>query len=131
MYVDDILEKSLRLENHLAHLFEMFDVLRRYGMNLNLNEYAFGVSNNFLGFMVNQRGIEANLDKIRAIFKMEAPWIVKEAQQLTGKVVVFNHFVSKVIDKCLPFFKILKKAFSFEWTSKCEEVLVLLKEHSS
>ena len=48
-------------------------------MKLNPNKCAFGVaSGKFLGFMVSQRGIEANLEKVRAILEMTSPKIVKE-----------------------------------------------------
>ena len=48
-------------------------------MKLNPNKCAFGVaSRKFLGFMVSQRGIEANLEKVRAILEMTSPKIVKE-----------------------------------------------------
>ena len=71
----------------------------------------------FLGFMVSQRGIKANLDKIRAIIEMAPPRSVEEVQSLNGKVASLNKFVSKVTDKCLLFFRMLKK--SFEWTIEC------------
>ena len=78
-------------------------------MKLNPNKCAFEVSSGkFLGFMVSHRGIKANPDKIRAILDMKPPQNVKEVQSLTGWVAALNRFVSKVIDKCLPFFKILK-----------------------
>ena len=65
VYVDDMLVKSMRSSDHLAHLAEMFSILRIYKMKLNPNKCAFGVaSGKFLGYMVNQRGIEANPDKI-------------------------------------------------------------------
>ena len=67
--------------------------------------------------MVSHRGIEANLDKIQAILNMEPPRNIKEVQSLTERVATLNKFVSKATDKCLPFFKILKKAF--EWTGEC------------
>ena len=87
-------------------------------MRLNPNKCAFGVSSGkFLGFMVLHRGIEANSDKIQAILNMKPPQNVKEVQSLIGRVVALNRFVSKAIDKCLPFFKVLKKAF--EWTDEC------------
>ena len=60
-------------------------MLRRYNIKLNPSKCAFGVSSGkFLGFMVSQRGIEANLDKIQAILNMEPPRNVKEVQSLTG-----------------------------------------------
>lgn len=72
--MDDTLVKSLHVEDHLTYLVKMFDVLHVCGMKLNLSNYAFGVSSGkFLGFMVNQWGIEASPDKIRVILKMEAP----------------------------------------------------------
>ena len=62
-------------------------------------------------FMVSQRSIEANPNKIREVMEVKFPKTVKEVQSLVGKVAVLNKFVSRVTDKCLPFFKILKKAF--------------------
>ena len=87
-------------------------------MKLNPSKCAFGVSlGKFLGFMVSQRGIEANPDKIQAIPDMKPPQNVKEVQSLTERVAALNKFVSKATDKCLPFFKVLKK--TFEWTDDC------------
>ena len=81
-------------------------------MKLNLSKSAFGVlSGKFLGFMVSHRGIEANPDKIQAILNMEPPRNIKEVQSLTRRVAALSRFVSKVIDNCLPFCKVLKKAF--------------------
>ena len=95
-------------------------------MKLNPNKCAFGVSSRkFLGFMVSQRGIEANPDKIQAILDMEPPKNIKEVQSLIGRVATLNRFVSKVTDKCLPFFKILRKAF--EWTEECQKAFQDLK----
>lgn len=95
----------------------MFDTLHHYDMKLNPNKCAFGVLlGKFLGFMVSQRGVEANPDKIRAILEMTPLMIVKEVQSLNGRVVALNRFASRVTDKCLPFFKTLKKAF--KWTDE-------------
>lgn len=95
-------------------------------MKLNSRKCAFGVLlRKLLGFMVSQRGIEANPDKIQAILNMEPPKNIKEVQSLTRRVATLNRFVSKAIDKCLPFFKVLKKAF--EWTDKCQKAFQDLK----
>ena len=85
VYVDDMLVKSLDEGSHLDNLQETFETLRRYKMKLNPSKFAFGVSSEkFLGFMVSQRGIEANPDKIQAISDMEPPKNIKEVQFLTG-----------------------------------------------
>ena len=118
VYVNDMLVKSQREEDHLKDLRETFDTLRSYNMKLNPRKCAFGVTvGKFLGFMVSQKGIEANPDKIRAIMEMTPPRNMKEVQSLNGKVAALNRFVSKATDKCLPFFRTLKK--SFEWTDEC------------
>ena len=79
VYVDDMLVKSLDEEKHLDNLQETFDTLRQHQMKLNPSKCVFGVSSEkFLGFMVSQRGIETNPDKIRAILDMEPPKNIKE-----------------------------------------------------
>ena len=118
VYVDDMLVKSQDEGKHLDDLQETFDTLRQYNMKLNPNKCAFGVSlGKFLGFMVSYRGIEANPEKIKAILDMKSLQSIKEVQSLTGRVAALNRFVSKAIDKHLPFFKVLKKAF--EWMDEC------------
>ena len=65
VYVNDMLVKSKVTSDHIAHLADMFKILHAYRMKLNPLKCAFGVaSEKFLGFMVNQRGIEANPEKI-------------------------------------------------------------------
>ena len=74
-----MLVKSRREEDHLKDLEETFDTLRSYNMKLNPSKCAFGVTaGKFLGFMVSQKGIEANPDKIRAIVEMAPSKNVKE-----------------------------------------------------
>ena len=115
IYVDDMLVKSRREEDHLEDVRETFDTLHSYNIKLNLGKCAFGVmAGKFLGFMMSQRSIEVNLDKIQAIMEMTPLRNVKEVQSLNGKVAALNRFVSRATDKCLPFFRTLKK--SFEWT---------------
>ena len=112
VYVNNMLVKSRREEDHLGDLRETFDTLRSYNMKLNPRKCAFGVTaGKFLGFMVSQRGIEANLDKIRIIVEIAPLKNVKEVQSLNGKAAALNRFVSRETDKCLPFFRMLKKSF--------------------
>ena len=71
VYVDNILVKSIREDNHLSNLQKTFGTLRSYNMKLNPNKFVFGVTaGKFLGFMVSQRGIEVNPEKIQAIMKL-------------------------------------------------------------
>ena len=91
-----MLVKTKDEENHLEDLKETFETLRRYPMKLNPSKCVFGVSSRkFLGFMVFQKGIEANLDKIKAVLEMTPPRTIKEVQSLTGRVAALNRFVSR------------------------------------
>ena len=112
VYVDDMLVKSLREDDHLDDLKETFDTLLSYNMKLNPNKCAFGVTvGKFLGFMVSLRGIEVNLEKIRVIMELEPPRTVKEVQSLNGKITALNRFVSKATEKCILLFHTLRKSF--------------------
>ena len=136
-----MLVKSLReddhLDDHLDDLQETFDTLqetfdtfRSYNIKLNPNKCVFGVTaGKFLGFMVSQRGIRVNPEKIRAIMELEPLKTIKEVQSLNGKIAALNRFVLKAMDKCLPFFRTLRK--SFEWTDECQKAFKDLKKYLS
>ena len=125
-----MLVKSVRENNHLNDLQETFDTLRSYNMKLNPSKCVFGVTaGKFLGFMVSQRGIKVNPEKVRAIMELEPPKTMKAVQSLNGKVAALNRFISKATDKCLPFFRVLKK--SFEWMDECQKAFEDLKKYLS
>ena len=130
VYVDDMLVKSLRKNDHLNDLQETFDTLRSYNMKLNPSKCVFEVTaGKFLGFMVSQRSIEVNPEKVWAIMELEPLRTVKEVQSLNGKIAALNRFVSKETERCLPFFRTLRK--SFEWTDECQKAFEDLKKYLS
>ena len=130
VYIDDMLVKSTTAELHITHMSEAFQILREYNMKLNPAKCAFGVSaRKFLGFIVNNGGIEANPEKIKAVLDMPPPSSIKEAQRLTGRIVVLSRFVFRASDKCQPFFQVLKKAF--QWDTNYEEAFSALKTYLS
>ena len=105
IYIDDILVKSTTVDLHIAYLAKAFQILKEHNMKLNPAKCAFGVSaGKFLGFIVNNREIEANPDKIKAVIDMPPSSNIKEVQHLTGRIVALSRFVSKASDKCQPFF---------------------------
>ena len=64
---------------------------------------------------------------MKAVIEVKSPKTVTEVQSLTGKVATLNRFISRAMDKCMPFYKVLKNAF--QWTNKCKEALAKLKEY--
>ena len=98
VYIDDMLVKSKKRSDCATHLQEAFEILRVYGMKLNPSKCAIGVSaGRFLGFMVTQRGIEANPTQLKAILESSAPNSRKGVQQLTGRLAVLGLFISRFI----------------------------------
>jgi hypothetical protein len=61
-----------------------------------------------LGFIISNREIEANSVKITAITDMEAPATIKDVQKLTGCMAALIRFISRLGERGLPFFKLLK-----------------------
>ena len=101
-----------------------------YNTKLNPSKCAFRVTaGKFLGFMVSQRGITVNLEKVRVIMELAPLKTVKDVQSLNGKIATLNKFVSRATDKCLPFFRTLKR--SFEWTDECQQTFENLKVYIS
>src|SRR5574338_821224 len=131
VYVDDMLVKSKKAVDHMDHLAEMFAVLRKYVMKLNPLKCSFGVeSGKFLGFIVSARGIKANPAQIIALREVKAPRTKKELQSLNGKVAALSRFISRVADKCIPFFDALRKGKkNFEWTPECQKAFEELIRH--
>ncbi|KAM0963810.1 hypothetical protein ACFX2A_023251 [Malus domestica] len=133
VYVDDMLVKSKHVDQHITNLSETFTILKRYRMRLNSNKYAFGVgSGKFLGFMISQRGIEANPENIKTILDMKELVTSKDIQSLTGKVAALTMFISKATDRCAHFFKALKGSKKYiTWTDECVETFKNLKDYMS
>ncbi|KAL0401874.1 UNVERIFIED_CONTAM: hypothetical protein Slati_4217300 [Sesamum latifolium] len=127
------LNKACPKDSHLLpriDLLESASKLKIYGVKLNPKKCLFGVEGGkFLGYLVTQRGIKANPDKIRAIQEMREPQTIKEVQQLTGRMAALNRFISQAGDRGLPFFRILRNIKNFQWTEECHRAFQELKSY--
>jgi hypothetical protein len=129
-YVDDIIVKSMKQENHIADLQETFANFRQACLILNPKKCVFGVKKGkFLGCLVSTKGIEANPNKIEAILRMELPNTKKGAQRLAGRLASLNRFISRSAERNLPFFEILKSAEVFQWGPSQQRAFEELKQY--
>ena len=120
IYIDDMVVKSKMVSEHLRDLQAIFQILRKYKLCLNASKCSFDVgSGKFLGYMVTHRGIEVNLDQIKAINKLLSPRNLKEVYKLTGMAAALNRFISRSANRCRPFFLLINKWKDFEWTEEC------------
>ncbi|XP_073119533.1 uncharacterized protein [Henckelia pumila] len=130
VYVDDILVKSQDDAGLMTDLRETFATLRSYGIKLNPEKCVFGVrGGKFLGYMVTERGIEANPEKVQAIQSMSHPRNLQEVQRLAGRIAALSRFISRSAHRSLPFFKVLRKAKKFEWDAECGKAFEDLKNY--
>jgi hypothetical protein len=131
-YVDDVVVKARNSNTLIADLEETFASLREYRWKLSPNKCVFGVpSGKLLGFIISHRGIEANPEKISAITSMKAPTCIKDMQKLTGCMAALKKFISKLRERGLPFFKLLKHQEKFVWTPEVDQALSQLKDFLS
>jgi hypothetical protein len=129
-YVDDIIVKSTKQENHVADLQETFANFRQAGLKLNPEKCVFGVKKGkFLGCLVSTKGIEANPSMIEAILRMEPPNSKKGAQRLAGRLSSLNRFISRSAERNLPFFEILKSVEVFQWGPAQQKAFEELKQY--
>ena len=116
VYVDDMLVKSPTIEQHIEDLANTFASIWLYNMRLNPEKCTFKIeANKFLSFIVSQRGIEVNPKKIKVILEMPLPKSIKDIQRLIGRIATLNRFISRSVNKCLPFFNLLKNFTRFIW----------------
>ena len=106
--------KTKEYDSFILDLEETFNSLRSFRWKLNLTKCVFSVpSEKLLGFIVSHRGIEANLEKINAIMNIKAPASIKDVQKPIGCMAALNRFLSRLGERGLPFFKLLKKQDKF------------------
>ncbi|TKC12034.1 reverse transcriptase-like protein, partial [Robertmurraya kyonggiensis] len=128
VYVDDIVVKSKLADDLVQDLEATFDRLRANCVKLNLEKCVFGVSKGLLlGFVVSARGIEANPQKIVAITNMGPLSSVKDVQKLAGCLAALGRFVSRLGERGLPLYKLLKRDGRFEWNVEAQQALDQLK----
>jgi len=130
VYVDDMIAKSESEEEHLVNLKKLFERLRKYKLRLNPSECTFGVkSGKLLGFIVSQRGIEVDPEKVRVILEMPHPCTEKQVRGFLGILNYIARFISQLTATCEPIFKLLRKNQVVEWNEDCYNAFDKIKEY--
>jgi hypothetical protein len=130
VYVDDIIVKTRESNSLLENLAQVFDKLRATSTKLNPEKCVFGVSaGKLLGFLVSHRGIKANPDKILAIEAMRPPARLEDVQRLTGSLAALSRFISRLAERALPFFKLMRGSGPFTWTEEAEQAFQEMKQY--
>ncbi|KAI5007614.1 hypothetical protein ZWY2020_054780 [Hordeum vulgare] len=127
--MDDIVVRSNRKESLLEDLKETFDNMHVYQMRLNPTKCVFGVPvGRLLGFLVSERGIEANPEKIAAITSLGKLANVNQVQRMAGRIAALSRFISRLWEKAIPLYQLLKKTDRFVWTDEANDAFEALKQ---
>ncbi|PKI49527.1 hypothetical protein CRG98_030064 [Punica granatum] len=110
VYVDDMIVKSKEGEDHHINLKRLFSGKR-------------------LGFVVSERGIEVNPDKVKAIRELPPPSSVCEVRGFLGWLNCIARFIANLTDKCQPLFRLLRKNAAVEWDDECLKAFDTIKAH--
>jgi hypothetical protein len=79
--------------------------------------------------MVSSQGIDANPKKVEAIKKLQTSQTRKEIQKLAGMMAALSRFISKLGERGMPFYKLLRKAYDFQWDDQVAASFVELKQY--
>ncbi|KAG8503449.1 hypothetical protein CXB51_001421 [Gossypium anomalum] len=110
VYVDDMISKSRTEKEHIEVLRRLFLRLRRFQLKLNPAKCTFGArSRKLLGFVVCEKRIEVDSDKVRAIRELLPPRTQKEVRGFLGRLNYIARFISQLTEKCDPIFRLLRK----------------------
>jgi hypothetical protein len=127
-YVDDIVVKTRKADDLVSDLNIAFGCLRANRVKLNPEKCVFGVPRGMLlGYIVSQRGIEANPEKVVALERMGPIRDLKGVQRVLGCLAALSRFISRLGEKGLPLYRLLKKHERFSWTAEAQEALDKLK----
>ena len=127
-YVDDIVVKSRKVDDLVADLRIAFDFLRAKGVKLNPEKCVFGVPRGMLlGFIISKRSIESNPEKVKAIRQMGPIRDLKGVQRVMSCLADLSRFISRLCEKGLPLYRLLRKTNRFTWTPEAQEALGRLK----
>jgi hypothetical protein len=127
-YVDDMVVKTRKADDLVNDLHIVFDHLRANRVKLNPEKCVFGVSRGMLlGYIVSQRGIKTNPEKVAALDRMGPIRDLKGVQKVLGCLAMPSRFISRLGEKGLPLYRLLKKHERFSWIVEAQEALDKLK----
>ena len=121
-YLDDILIYSETLEQHMSHLETVFERLRQHGLKLKLKKCSFlQLETQYLGFIINGRGISPDPKKVEAIRSLPTPTCVREVRSFIGMCSYYRRFIPNFSEIAEPVIAFLTRKFArFNWTEECQ-----------
>ena len=129
-YLDDIIIFSKTEEEHLQHLEEIFERLRKAGLKLQLQKCSFFKKHiQYLGHLISDEGIQPLPEKLESIAKIPVPKNTKQVKQFLGLVGYYRKFVPCFLDIARPLTQLTRKNEGFNWSTECDKCFHMLKDY--
>ena len=129
-YLDDIIIFSKMEEEHLQHLEEIFERLRKAGLKLKLQKCSFFKKHiQYLGHLISDKGIQPLPEKLESIVKMPVPQNAKQVKQFLGLVGYYRKFVPHFSDIARPLTQLTRRNEGFNWSTECDKCFHMLKDY--
>ncbi|UYV73872.1 hypothetical protein LAZ67_11001220, partial [Cordylochernes scorpioides] len=127
-FIDDVLIYSESLEQHLADLTEVFDRLRKYGLQVRPSKcQLFQEEVTFLGHRVDKDGIHPKENNIEKIKNMSPPKTVSGVRRFLGAVGFYRKFIAGFSEIAAPLYELTKKGTRYEWNEAAQRAYDKLK----
>ncbi|XP_017974505.1 PREDICTED: uncharacterized protein LOC108661580 [Theobroma cacao] len=130
VYVDDMIVKARKTDDHATNLERLFKRLWKFQLRLNPTKCTFGVtSGKLLSFIVSEKGIKVDPDKVQAIYDLPSPKTQKEVRGILGRLNYIARFISQLTLKCDLIFKLIRKHNPGAWNEECQVTFDKVKEY--
>ncbi|XP_065928361.1 uncharacterized protein [Magallana gigas] len=128
-YLDDILIFSETPEDHLRHIQDVFNRLRKHGLKMKLKQCSFfKEQTEYLGFIIDEHGVTPDPKKVEAIRKLPAPTTVREVRGFIGMCSYYRRFIPNFSKIAEPLIDLTRKYARFKWTPCCQKAFDFIKE---
>ena len=128
VYLDDILIFSKSREEHESHIHQVLSILREHKLCAKKKKCSFfQTSIEYLGFVIDQTGLNPNPDKIACVKEWPTPRNVRDVRSFLGLANYYRRFVKGFARIAHPITELLKKESSFTWSHECDSAFNELK----
>ncbi|GBG78822.1 hypothetical protein CBR_g28046 [Chara braunii] len=128
VYLDDILILSRTVEEHVAHLDKILNLLRQHKFKINGEKCDFGRTRTFyLGHEISAEGLKPDDAKVASIRDWPRPLSVTEMRSFLGMTGYYRNFVQNYSIVAAPLTDLTRLDSPWEWTNKCETAFRHLK----
>ena len=124
VFIDDFAIYSSK-DAHLEYLRKTFQRCRETNLKLHPGKCFFGMESGILlGHVVSRKGLEVDLDKVKAILTLSAPTCVREIRGFLGCIGYYRRFIDGYARKATPLTELLKRDTEYLWSAERDKKLL-------